>query len=241
MGRKQREETHRGPGKEQNVPAMLTIPGATSTGPSRTPLALNSFASRTCTVRTGIQAHVQQNLGLHRHSTWDKAQPNPWAQEIARSLNRFRQHLQTAGNVHRGLRRSSCTVLVQWPLRGGHCCGPHGLRSGASCSSCAPQEPDGPSCRVPHSRVPWALADPLASALSWKWGAETPWVPLSCPHSQASRSFSPGEVSLRSKHSPCHPFTQHIFLERLIWPDPFLCARDVPASKQGPALRTPAF
>lgn len=112
MGRKQREETHRGPGKEQNVPAMLTIPGATSTGPSRTPLALNSFASRTCTVRTGIQAHVQQNLGLHRHSTWDKAQPNPWAQEIARSLNRFRQHLQTAGNVHRGLRRSSCTVLV---------------------------------------------------------------------------------------------------------------------------------
>lgn len=115
LGCKQREETNRGPGKEQNIPAMLTIAGATSIGPSRTPLALNSFASRTCTVRTGIQAHVQQNPGLHRHSSWDKAQPKPWAQEIARSLNRFRQHLQTAGNDHRGLCRSSCTVLVQWP------------------------------------------------------------------------------------------------------------------------------
>lgn len=52
------------------------------------------------------------------------------------------------------------------------------------------EEPDGPSCKVPHSHVPQDLADSPAAALVWMLGTETPQVPVSCLHSQASRSVS---------------------------------------------------
>lgn len=90
---------------------------------------------------------------------------------------------------------------------------------------------------------PRALAASPARALSWMLGAQTPQVPPSCLHSQASRSFSHQGKSISGQNSLSGSlFIQEIFIEHLLCIRPFsMCWGCNSEKSKVPALRVLTF